>query len=115
MINFKPIEPIDMKLYVDYTNKDAFPTAFKPANTLGMPFLLGAEDIHDRWTVKQDAINYQDQEYWGLAGKITFDLPKDMTLTSITSYRNREFKYLLDLDGTELSDGAKPAIPITKR
>jgi len=102
-ILFTPKESVSVKLSADYLKNDQnAAVVVRPANNLGLAALFGAAFFDDFWTVKHDAYEFYETETWGLAGHISIDLPGDITLTSITGYRENENDAIMDVDGTEI-------------
>ena len=75
---------------------------FDLANTFGLlPF--GYTRPTDPYDVNHDQASSEGRDTFGFSGTLTWDVAENLTLTSITAYRERETSLLEDTDGTNFS------------
>jgi len=92
-IELNPIEAVEIVLRGDYFDSNTGGRGEKNIGTL--PGYVPPADFHD---VKYDSRNEVDVNDWGFSGHLTIDLPRNLTLRSITGFRNREFDSWQDKD-----------------
>jgi iron complex outermembrane receptor protein len=67
----------------------------------GLCTITAADVSRSRGTSSLDAPSRNDADLWGTSGIITFELADNLTLKSITSYRELDAIFTADLDGTD--------------
>ncbi|MBW2370811.1 MAG: TonB-dependent receptor [Deltaproteobacteria bacterium] len=99
-----PIEAVEFVLRGDYYESD---TGGWGSKSLGSPdrAALGYEPPPGYHDVKINAPHGVDVNDWGFSGHLSIDLPKNLTLQSITGFRNRDFDTLSDMDDSSVDLG----------
>ena len=110
-IQFTPRENIDIMLAGDYNTSESRGHGSKLlidyAGLIPMGELQGIPRSvmvpRDFWTVANNGGGVQDQDIWGVSATATIGLTSQITLKSITSYRENERDYSIDIDATPLA------------
>ena len=98
-LEFTPSDTVSFLLRADYGDLDD-PLYSKNITTDAVfPPQTNPELIGDFDTVSLSEENFQTREFWGVSLESTFDIG-ELTLTSITAYRDNEHVYQLDTDGS---------------
>ena len=93
----KPTDNFSFLLSVDGSN-DTPDTSRTPARETSVFGLFPASA--DPFEVDADFNGLSDLSVWGVSGKATWDLSEQLTLTSISAYREMSYDANLDLDAT---------------
>ena len=98
-LRFVPSEKVDVLLTMDYTDIDETQNYYvKPLLVLGMGESVFA-DLHTT-SVGFDPIYLHEDV--GFSGKVTVAMTDNVSLTSITAYRDSEMSISADLDATDI-------------
>lgn len=106
-IRIRPTETLDILLSADYqrdNQRNGYSDVFTDYAINGAPgpiYLVGASDgnPNDRIVPRRNAVNREERTLWGLSGRFDLDLGF-ATLASITAYRETDFLYNRDGDGS---------------
>ncbi len=96
----------------DFSTEDAALTVGQPLNTLtdlfGLPILvLPVQTPEYDWKTRTTATlpNSTKLDTWGLSGVLTWDINDNLSLKSITAYRDLKSADYVDIDATHLETG----------
>ena len=100
-----PNDRLRMDLIADFHQEDDAPTRciFGAGNPNRIPVgvALGGRISPNYHDIYSDLTSSNVRENWGLQGQIRYDLSDTLTLTSMTAYRETEYRTQTDLDATD--------------
>ncbi|MEL1249284.1 TonB-dependent receptor [Aurantiacibacter gilvus] len=112
-LQFEPTSDLTISLIGDYRDYEATPTFVlrgfdnPAANTLVAPLEPSLSNMDINVNLNPESLSTQG----GGQLNVEYVFGNDMTLTSISAYRNWQFENELDVDGTPLSVGQPPLLP----
>ncbi|MBW2368644.1 MAG: TonB-dependent receptor, partial [Deltaproteobacteria bacterium] len=102
-LTFTPNDLIDIDLAADYYKSDTNGPGYKMISDQGVFGAVFGFVLAPGFYTTQTAIDPKDErEVWGTSAKIHIQLPREMSLTSLTSYRKFEDEIHYDRDGTDV-------------
>jgi iron complex outermembrane recepter protein len=101
-LRFLPSSDLTIDLGVDFSFDDSKPAPFKQLEFSPLfEGLFGAFDPPGLRPVSQNSPVEEEQDQFGVTATVTWDL-ENTTLTSITAYRDNEFRAAFDGDATDV-------------
>jgi iron complex outermembrane receptor protein len=100
-IRIQPNSNLEITLTADYSQDRGAPSSGIHVLSDDAPALLfGGTVTNDPYKAYEDLRNQENTQQYGFSGKVVWNLG-DMTLTSLTGYRDSHYHVVLDLDGTQ--------------
>lgn len=109
---FKPVDRLSFELTGDYHRERdrgggyhylgsaGFTAPGVPLTPIGLQ--LGGTSPDNRRDISSDADPRNRVEFWGVSGKLTYDLGGDTELRSLTAFRRTDYTTTTDLDATSV-------------
>ncbi|MBX3705367.1 MAG: TonB-dependent receptor [Pseudomonadales bacterium] len=102
-----PSENLEAVLRADWAQRDGSRSVSFVESIPGAPLNItqafGARSCFDDSGCVYNAFDPEDMNRtWGVSGTLTWDIAQDLTLKSITSYRESKRRVRMDIDGTEI-------------